>query len=70
MECPYKLRQVTVNKLLKCVLQKLSGDNKVLMEELFSKGIPFHFDTDTGSLVACKSYVLLLNYMTVKASYM
>ena len=61
-----KVRQLTVNKFLKCTLRKLPDDDIVLIEELCSKEIPFYFDTDKASLVVCKSDALRLNYMDVK----
>ena len=63
-----RLNQLTVNKLLECVLQKLPLDDEIIVEGLCSKGILFHSDTDKGSMVACKSDLLQLNYTTEKST--
>ena len=61
-------RLITVDKQLKCVLQKLPSHNNIIVEELCSKGIPFHFDKERAGLVACKSDILQLSYSTVKST--
>ena len=62
-------KQLSVNKLLECVLKKIPSDDKIIVEELCSKGMPFYFDEDKASRVACKSDLLQLNYMTRKYTH-
>ena len=61
-------RLITVDKQLKCVLQKLPSNDNIIVEELCSKGMPFHFDKERACLVACKSDILQLSYSTVKST--
>ena len=63
------LNQLTVNKLLECVLKKLPDDDTIIIDELCAKGIPFYFDTDNAFLAACKSDLLELNHTTFKTTH-
>ena len=61
-------RRITVDERLECVLQKLPSNDNVIVEELCSKDIPFHFDKERAGLVACKSDILQLSFSTVKST--